>query len=122
MSEESKIGDDVQLAATDTGARIFRNQVGLFYTITGTPVKIGMVGMSDYIGWRPVIITQDMVGKTIAQFLAIETKTPTGHTQKERLKKQLNFIEVVNESGGKAFIAKSKEDVITNLKKEDKIW
>ena len=117
MSEESKIGDAVQLAVTEEGGRIFRNQVGLFYTITGTPVKIGSPGMPDYIGWIPVTITADMVGQTIAQFLGIETKSVDAKTQKDRLKKQKNFINVVRRSGGRAFMTKDPQHTKEELRK-----
>lgn len=116
MSERSEVGELVQLEITKCGGRVLRNQVGLFYTVDGRPVKVGIVGASDYIGWLPVLITADMVGKTIAQFLAVETKMPEGKTKKERLKKQLNFILAVNHAGGKAFIARSAQETREHLK------
>lgn len=112
---ESIVGDAVQLEITKCGGRALRNQVGLFYTVDRRPVKVGIVGASDYIGWLPVLITADMVGKTIAQFLAVETKMPKGKTKKSRLEKQLNFITAVNRAGGKAFIARSAEETREQL-------
>lgn len=57
------------------------------------PVQNGMgvVGIPDIICCVPVTITQDMVGKTIGGFMAIETKAPgkkynTSPNQKRNLK------------------------------------
>lgn len=39
-------------------------------------VSYGLLpGSGDLVGWAPVVITEDMVGKTIAQFTSIEVKT-----------------------------------------------
>jgi hypothetical protein len=48
---------------------------GLWYYM---PVQNGMgvVGIPDIVGCRPVVITADMVGRTMGQFFAIETKAP----------------------------------------------
>jgi hypothetical protein len=49
---------------------------GIYLVKKGTPVRFGlMTGSGDYIGWEPVIITADMVGKTVAVFQSIEVKT-----------------------------------------------
>jgi len=42
------------------------------------PVQMGMgvVGIPDFICCKPTLITEDMVGRTIGVFLAIETKAP----------------------------------------------
>jgi hypothetical protein len=42
----------------------------------GSPVRFGLFkGSADMIGWRPVVITPDMVGQTVAVFQSIEVKT-----------------------------------------------
>ena len=49
---------------------------GTYLVKKGSPVRFGlMTGSSDYIGWEPMVITADMVGKTIAVFQSIEVKT-----------------------------------------------
>ena len=71
-------------------------------------VRFGLVpGSSDLIGFRTVVVTPDMVGKPIAQFVAIETKGPTGRATKD----QKNFLRVIEKSGGIAILAKNNADV-----------
>ena len=75
-------------------------------------VRFGLVpGSSDLIGFRTVIITPDMIGQRIAQFVAIETKGPTGRATKD----QKNFLRVVDESGGIAVLARNIADVETKI-------
>jgi hypothetical protein len=114
--KESTIGKQIQLAFSKLGCRLFRQQVGLFYTKQGFPIYIGVEGQGDFYGWRPVKITKEHVGKTIAQFIAIETKKPNHKTDKKRLEKQLNFITAVNRAGGVAFMCESVEEALVNLK------
>jgi hypothetical protein len=108
--------------ATDMGARLFRNNVGRAWVGSeairmpngedillrkARPFKAGMAGMSDLIGWVPVTITPDMVGKTIAVYAAVETKTARGRATKE----QSMFISVVSAAGGRAGVARSDGDL-----------
>jgi hypothetical protein len=75
-------------------------------------VRFGLVpGSSDLIGFRTVVVTPDMVGQRIAQFVAIETKGPTGRATKD----QKNFLRVVDESGGIAVLARNIADVETKI-------
>jgi hypothetical protein len=64
------------------------------------------MGGSDRVGFRPVVITPDMVGKTVAVFLCIEEKT-INDTLKPNQKKWHNFI--ISE-GGISEIWKEKKD------------
>lgn len=41
-------------------------------------VKVGEAGQPDYQGWRPVLITPDMVGRVIGQYVAPEIKREDG--------------------------------------------
>ena len=71
------------------------------------PIQAGLyVGSSDSIGWESRIITQEMVGKRIAIFKAVETKTPEGVATPE----QINFIKVVNDFGGIAYFNKPEKE------------
>lgn len=82
------------------------------YGCAASPINFGLcVGSSDRIGIHPVVITPDMVGKTIGQFLAVEVKTKTGDIRPE----QHTFINNVRKAGGLAGVVRSTEDVITLL-------
>lgn len=72
-------------------------------------------GYSDLSGFTPVVVTQEMVGKTVAVFTAIEVKTPTGRATK----KQINFMDHVINNGGKAGVARSVEDALEIINSND---
>ena len=84
------------------GVRLFRNNVGLFTTDTGSKIKTGLCnGSSDLVGF-------DSKGK----FIAIEVKTKTGKLSED----QSRFIDVVNSVGGIAYVARSTDEAITKYK------
>ena len=64
---------------------------------------VGSPGGSDLIGYRKVTVTPEMVGQEIAQFAAVEVKTPKGRVRPE----QQQFIEHIRSAGGIAGIARS---------------
>jgi hypothetical protein len=122
MTETTVIQPQVRLAASEAGYTLWRNNTGLAYTgrevvelssgsvMIHDPrrIRFGLCkGGSDLIGFRPVVITEDMVGTTIAQFAAIEVKTP----RKRPTADQQHFIDFVNQAGGHAFVARSAEDI-----------
>lgn len=106
---------------TAAGARVFRNNVGQAWTgerrrqADGSlllrrpiPVDFGLCkGSSDLIGFVPVTVTPEMVGRRVAVFLAIETKDETGRPTPE----QRQWIEFINSHGGLAGVARRDEDV-----------
>lgn len=127
---ESRISKEVLVElGSRPDCRLFRNNCGT--AIQGQRVKgkiegsgdgvvvvknarhvkygVGNPGGSDFIGFKMVEITSDMVGSNFAQFVAIETKTEKGKPTKE----QLSFIAMVINKGGIAGIARSKEDAIS---------
>ena len=81
---EARVQDEARLMASKKGWRLFRNNVGVLKDERGVPVRYGIcndspamnkrIKSSDLIGIRPVVITQDMVGSTIGQFVAREVK------------------------------------------------
>lgn len=112
---ERNIQQDIRLALSKNGSKIFRNNCGGFKDQTGRWVTFGVAnpGGSDLIGWTPVTITPDMVGKKIAVFTAIEVKSASGKIRPE----QTNFIDRVKIDGGMAGVARSTDDalqIITN--------
>jgi|LGVE01.1.fsa_nt_gb hypothetical protein len=102
--------------------RLFRNNVGTAWTGEVTrlqdgsiliknprPLHAGLVkGSGDLIGWRKVMITAEMVGRPIAQFLSLEVKTKTGRATKG----QKNWQAAVNAHGGLAGIVRSDDEAL----------
>lgn len=121
MSEKT-IQTQIMLVASRTGATVFRNNTGNgvlgqvvkqsggeFHILNGRRVQFGLcVGSSDLIGWRSMVITPEMVGRTIAVFLALEVKTPTGKPTPE----QENFIQAVRRAGGLAGVVRSTDEAV----------
>lgn len=124
--KETVLGKKIIMIASELGARLFRVNTGQGWVgdsirfsedakiivhagdvliRKARPLHAGLCdGGSDYIGW-----TKD------GKFLAIETKTIDGTTKKERLEKQLNFIEQVNNAGGIGGICKTEEEAFELL-------
>ena len=107
---------NIRLEASRKGLRLWRNNVGVLMNEDGVPVRYGLcneskrmnevVKSSDLVGIRKVLITQDMVGNTIGQFVAREVKeSPWHYTATEHEVAQLNFIELINSYGGDARFA-----------------
>lgn len=93
----------VQLEASRKGWRVFRNNVGQLLDARGVPVRYGlMVGSGDLIGWRPVTITPEMVGQTLAQFVSLEVKGPRGVVSEA----QQRWAGMVERAGGLAIVAR----------------
>lgn len=84
MLSESAVMSAVRLEAAAKGILLMRNNVGVLRNQDGVPVRYGLMNetaamnrsikSSDLIGIRRVVITPDMVGKTIGQFIARECK------------------------------------------------
>lgn len=122
---ERDITNPLLKAASKVGARLFRQNVGRGWVGRLVSQKDGTVvlanarvlhaglckGSSDVIGWMPVVITPDMVGRRIAVFTALEVKTPGVPTTDE----QANFVRAVRESGGYAAVVRNVEDGVAAL-------
>lgn len=107
---EAAIQQQVRLALARAGVAAFRNNVGQYTDPkTGRPIRYGLgVGSSDLIGWTPIVVTPDMVGRQIAVFTAVEVKAERGRPTDA----QINFIEQVLKAGGFAGIARSPRDAV----------
>lgn len=128
---ETLIVTSIMLEASKSGARVWKNIRGFFYTndsvkalkqaiktanwglviktadnLRAVRAGIQAEGSSDLVGFVPTVITQDMVGQTIAVCCFIEVKTETGRIAPE----QQSFINFIVKSGGYAGIARSVED------------
>ena len=95
------------LAMSQKGYLCWRNQVGLFKTLDGRTVNIGIKGSPDLMAVKPTVITPEMVGQTLAVFVAVEVKTATGR-QSEPQKKWQNAVEKL---GVKYILARSEDDI-----------
>lgn len=112
-ASESNVQAREQLKAAQRGAWLLRNNSGAFYDEAGRLVRYGLgnvskaynevVKSSDLIGIKPVVITADMVGKIIGQFVARECK-PEGwqYAGTDHELAQKTFIDKVNALGGDA--------------------
>lgn len=112
MTSESELLQSIRLRYSRGNVRLFRNNVGVAWqgewhllpngdVLIKRPRRVVyglMTGSSDLIGWRTIGISEDMVGTTVAQFVAVECKSAKGKTAEE----QHNFNRVVRESGGVA--------------------
>ena len=130
-NNESAVIAQVLIDATKKGWRLFRNTVAQAFVggqiteertipdrsgrpvyiielINARRVRVGLCkGSSDTVGWRPLKITADMVGQTIAQFVAVECKTLAyGKITPE----QQNFLDQLTEAGGAGFVARETAD------------
>lgn len=105
---ETELMRIIQVKLSALGARLFRNTTGSVVAQSGHYVQYGLAnpGGSDLIGWTPVKITPDMVGRTLAIFTALEVKSDHGRLTKH----QKLFIEAVQRAGGIAACARSVED------------
>lgn len=125
MSREHAIQNEIRNALCDKGL-IFRANVGQAWTgsevkklpgnrvlIEGArPFTTGLPpGFSDLFGLVPVVITPEMVGQTVAVFVAVEVKTARGRASE----KQGNFLKAVNDNGGRAGVARSADDAVRIL-------
>lgn len=108
MNDETSRQNRIRIALSEKGILNFRNNTGALKDKNGRLVRYGLCkGSSDIIAIKPVLITPEMVGQTIGQFVAIEVKTPTGKPTKD----QLNFNKQISDKGGIALIARDVDDI-----------
>lgn len=120
MTPEGYSMQEVRKRASDWKARLMRNNTGVLKDQSGRPVRFGLGNESpkinkiyktgDYVGWFPVTITPEMVGKTIAVFANIEVKAvgftvKLDYNPKSREYAQNNFNQLVISHGGIAGFA-----------------
>lgn len=120
-NRETKLSKHILLAAQENGYTLFRNQVGAGWAgdsvkndsvvLIRNPrfVKYGLLeGSGDFIGWKSVTITSDMVGETVPVFASIEVKTKTGKASKA----QLTWKNNLDRAGAIAIIAREPDDLV----------
>jgi hypothetical protein len=115
---ESHTKQSIRLALSNGDVRLFPNNTGTAWqgehvirypngdvlVKNARAIKYGLVvGGSDLVGWKSIIITLAMIGQRIAQFVAVEVKSNTGRPTDE----QRAFVLAVRQSGGRAGFARS---------------
>jgi hypothetical protein len=104
---------------------LFRNNSGACKDETGRVIRYGLghispnqqIKSSDWIGITEVVITQEMVGRTLGVFTAFETKKRDWKPTKkfdEREIKQNNFLQFIISKGGIAHFVN--DPTVDNLK------
>ena len=119
---EMAIQNEIMLKSSKQGMKLFRNNVGVAKREDGIPVRYGLansskkintvIKSSDLIGIKPIIITTDMIGKTIGQFVSIEVKkSKWEYKGTPREIAQKNWIDLINKLGGDAKFINNAEDL-----------
>lgn len=86
LISEADIQQSIQIEGPFHGVQLLRNNSGAFTDASGRHVRFGLgnvskkhsdkIKSSDLIGFRRIVITPEMVGKTLAVIAAIEVKEP----------------------------------------------
>lgn len=109
---ESATSKACELMSAKYGARLWRNNSGATKDENGRMIRYGLgntskrindvMKSSDYIGFVPRLITPEMVGTRIAQFMALEMKKPNWKLipSDKRGQAQANFGSIVSNGGG----------------------
>jgi len=136
--KESNQDKRIMLGVADLGARLFRNIRGSFYPpdsmqkimkfLSAGNVKqamnmirrsrriaagINVRGSSDLIGYLPVTITEDMVGKKVAVFVAMEDKMESRKPTRD----QVMFVNAVKSNGGIGAVVYGVDDARMEIEK-----
>lgn len=111
MVLETEVQAARRLRAGQDGWKLWRNNVGALRNPRGRLVRFGLANESkqmnekfksaDLIGWRPILITEEMVGMVIAQFSSLESKRDY---KNKPSKAQMNWYNLVAADGGYAEI------------------
>lgn len=112
-ASEGRVQSRVRLAARDHDMRLFRNNVGALLDKRDVPVRYGLANdtpalnkrlkSGDLIGWRRLLITAEMVGSVVAQFVSLECKhAGWRYTGDEHEQAQQRWAALVALEGGHA--------------------
>lgn len=125
MKDESTVQQEVQIASRHFGCVLHRNNSGAAVDKTGRMIRYGLghtspkqqFKSSDLIGITKIVITPEMVGRTVGVFTAFEVKKEDWNCNKmldEHELKQNNFLQWVRVNGGiSAFI--NRVDSLTEI-------
>lgn len=110
---ESLVQDEVRLRAAEMGISLWRNNVGVLKDERGRPIRYGLANESkkmnqsiksaDLIGIKPVLITPNMVGCMIGQFISLECKPGDWkYRGTDHEIAQAQWVKIINDAGGYA--------------------
>lgn len=130
MKSENELQQEIQIQSIHKGCNLMRNNSGALKDETGRLVRYGLGNVSkqhnenlkssDLIGITQVLITDEMVGKWIGVFTAIEVKKEAwkhGKKLDKRETAQSNFIKWVVARGGFAGFANKVDDLVKIIRK-----
>lgn len=113
---EAAVQNNLRLEGARKGVRLFRNNVGACYDEDRNFIRYGLANEStqvnkviksgDLIGIRPLLVTPQMVGHIVGQFVSREAKPGDwrfGNTEREQA--QLRWIQLITSLGGDASFA-----------------
>lgn len=124
LMDEKQVQEAIQMEASSNHNKLFINSSGAFKDTTGRLVRFGLGHVSknqvfkssDLIGFTMVRVTEDMVGKTLPVFTAIECKTPKWKmTNSLREVAQKKFIDVIKSNNGIASFCNSVESYLKEI-------
>lgn len=127
ITTEKDVERTLILHASKCGSTLFKNEVGAAWQgemdryNSSIPQRITLkncrrvtyglcTGSSDLIGWTPVTITPDMVGRKLAVFTAVEVKK-NKHGSYKATEDQKRFISAVLNAGGFSGVADCNKDL-----------
>lgn len=120
---ESSVQAEIRLLASQRGWRLFRNNCGVLPDRNGRPVRFGLANDSaqlsreyksgDLIGIRPVVVTQEMIGRTLGVFVSVEVKHPDWKpsASDERYQAQCRWRDLILSLGGYATITNRSDTI-----------
>jgi len=124
MKDESTVQQEIQIEARYYGCTLLRNNSGALKDQGGRLVRFGLGNISkqhsdnskssDLIGILQIIITPEMVGKTVGVFVALEVKKEEWSINKKLDKHEIaqaNFINWIRSIGGIASFCNSTEQL-----------
>lgn len=101
MNKETALQNAIRVALSSEGCAVFRRNHGLYYTVDGRPVKIGVDGEADLSG-------HTQTGRA----WYIEVKKPGESPRKD----QQRFLDAMVASGALAGVAHSVEEALMIIK------
>lgn len=114
------------LESNDADCVLYRNNTGIGWAGTfmgrdgagnvvlknARPLHAGLcTGSSDAIGWANVIVTPEMLGRSLAVFLAVEAKSRRGATSAD----QIRFLHNVNRARGIGIVLRDGESIVERI-------